>query len=195
MNNTVYTHTTISFSLYIYIYWGRSTLVEGDLEAHFSITTTSIARRGSYSFPYIAPLILDPYTSMLCVRKEGIKYHFLCRWHDLIRDWTPLSQTVGKHSEHYSNGIYIYIYIYIWNGHGDPTSNPGWGGLHFTYLGKGMNQTVLPLVIRKIVAQTGHFWLSMTPLLGERKPCIQSSETLLKKLTLCIYLAYHRFEV
>ena len=38
-------------------------------------TTTPRYRGGRYSFPWIAPLTLDPYFIMLIVKQGGIKYH------------------------------------------------------------------------------------------------------------------------
>ena len=35
---------------------------------------------------------------MLSVKQRGVKYHFLSLWYDLTWDWTPISQTIGKHS-------------------------------------------------------------------------------------------------
>ena len=40
--------------------------------------------------------------------------------------------------------------------------------------GKGMNPTILPLAMSKIVEQIGHFNLGMTTDLGEGKFCIQT---------------------
>ena len=34
---------------------------------------------------------------MLRVKQVGIKYHFLSLWYDSTWDWTPVSQTIGKH--------------------------------------------------------------------------------------------------
>ena len=53
------------------------TIVEGDLKAPFQIATTTRCRGGCYSFPWIAPLTLNPYLIMLSVKQGGIKYHFL----------------------------------------------------------------------------------------------------------------------
>ena len=50
---------------------------------------------------------------MLTVNQGGIKNHFLSLFYDLTWDWTPVSQSIGKHSTHKTN-IYIYIYIYIY---------------------------------------------------------------------------------
>ena len=68
----IYTH------MYAYISKVKlANLVEGDLKANFSITTTLICRGGCYSFPWIAPLHLDMYLIMLSDKQGGIKYHFL----------------------------------------------------------------------------------------------------------------------
>ena len=45
------------------------------------------------------------------------------------------------------------------NGHSDPSSN----------LGKGMNPTILPLTMNRIVEQTGFFNLGIVTSLGEGK--------------------------
>ena len=52
------------------------TVVEGDLKAPFSIATTPRCRKGLYSFPWIAPLILDLYLIILSVMQEDIQIEF-----------------------------------------------------------------------------------------------------------------------
>ena len=73
-----------------------ATVVVGDPKAHFSIDTAARCKGGRYSFPWIAPLTLDPYLIMLSVKQRGIKYHFYSFWYDSTR------------------AVYIYIYIYIY---------------------------------------------------------------------------------
>ena len=52
--------------------------------------------------------------------------------------------------------------------HGDPSSNPGQGYLHFTNtLGKGMDAIILPPAMEKIVVQTGLFNLDVATSLGK----------------------------
>ena len=75
----------------------RTTVVEGDPKAPFSIATTLKCRGRGYSFPWIAPLNLDQYLIMLSVKQVGVKYHFLSLWHDLAWDWTLVSQVIGEH--------------------------------------------------------------------------------------------------
>ena len=41
---------------------------------------------------------------MLSFKQGGIKYHFLSFWYDLTWDWTQVSQGIGKHSNHNTNG-------------------------------------------------------------------------------------------
>ena len=43
---------------------------------------------------------------MLSVKQGSIKYHFLSLWYDLTRDWTQVTQAIGKHSNHYAKGVY-----------------------------------------------------------------------------------------
>ena len=43
---------------------------------------------------------LDPYLIMLSVKQGSIEYHFLSLWYDSTWDWTPVFQTIGKHSTH-----------------------------------------------------------------------------------------------
>ena len=50
-------------------------------EAPFSIATT-----GRYSFPWIAPLTLDPHLIMLSVKQGSIKYYSLKLWFDSTWD-------------------------------------------------------------------------------------------------------------
>ena len=52
------------------------TIIEGEQQAPFSITTKLRCRRGHYSFPWIAPRTLDLHLIMLNVNQGGIKNHF-----------------------------------------------------------------------------------------------------------------------
>ena len=74
---------------FIYLRW--LTVVEGDLRTPFSIATTQRCKEEHYSFPCIAPLILDPYFIMLTVNQGGIKYHFLSLLYNSTWDWTLIS--------------------------------------------------------------------------------------------------------
>ena len=68
----------------------KTTLVDSDPKAPFSIATTPICREGLFSFPWIAPgFTLDTYLIMLSIKQGGIKYHFLSLWYDSTWDWTP----------------------------------------------------------------------------------------------------------
>ena len=40
---------------------------------------------------------------MPSVKQGDITYRFLSFWYDLTWDWTPVSWTIGKHSNHYAN--------------------------------------------------------------------------------------------
>ena len=53
------------------------TVVKGDPKAPFSLAATPRCRKRHYSFPWSAPLTLDPYLIMLSVKQGGISYHFL----------------------------------------------------------------------------------------------------------------------
>ena len=90
--------------MYIYIYkisW--PTKVQGDLKALFPVATTWRCREEN-----CFPLTQDPYLILLSVKQEGIKFHYLSLWYDLIWEWTPASQAIGEHSNHYTYGpIYI----------------------------------------------------------------------------------------
>ena len=61
----------------------KVTVVEGDPKVPFSIATTASCSGGRHSFPWIAPLTLDPYFIMLSVKQGGIKYNFLSLWYGL----------------------------------------------------------------------------------------------------------------
>ena len=78
------------------MYWWPWSLVTQRL---FSIVTTPKGREGHYSYPWIAPLTLNPYFIMLSVKQGGIKYHFLSLWYDSTWDWTwfpgPLANTTS----------------------------------------------------------------------------------------------------
>ena len=105
----IYIHTHTHTHTYIYV--SGPTVVKGSLKAPFSITTTLRCRGGCYPFQWIVPLTLE-----LSVKQGGIKYYFLSLWYHPTWDWTPSSQTINKHSNHYAY-IYIYIYIYIYRQH------------------------------------------------------------------------------
>ena len=59
-----------------------SILVEGDLRACFSITTTPWCGESATPFPALLHFTLDPYLVMLSVKQGGIEYHFLSLWYD-----------------------------------------------------------------------------------------------------------------
>ena len=50
---------------------------------------------------------------MLSVKQESVKYYFVSFWYDSNWDWTPISRTIGEHSNHYANGV-PYEYKYSW---------------------------------------------------------------------------------
>ena len=61
--------------------------------------------------------------------------------------------------------------------HGNTSSNPRQGSLHFTYantFGQGIDPTILPQAMGKIVGQPGFFNLAMATGLGEGKLWIQT---------------------
>ena len=120
----MYAHTRTHLHRYVwphidtltYLCW--LTIVEGNPKAPFSIATLSRCRRGHYSFPWVAPLTLDTHLIILSIKQGGIKYHSLNLLYDSIRDWTLVSQTIGKHCPHayihqhrYTN-TYIDIHTY-----------------------------------------------------------------------------------
>ena len=49
---------------------------------------------------------------MLNVKQGGIKYHFLSLWYDLTWDWTPISRTIGEHSNNPKQNNQLTIDIY-----------------------------------------------------------------------------------
>ena len=61
--------------IFILIVVSWPAIVEGDSKTSFSIAPILRCRKGCYSFPWTAPLTLDPI--MLSFKQEGIKYHFL----------------------------------------------------------------------------------------------------------------------
>ena len=73
-----------------------ATVFEGDLVATLSIATPPRCRGGCYSILWIAPLY--PWS---------VPYNFLSLWYDSTWDWTPVSRTIGEHSNHYANGLFI----------------------------------------------------------------------------------------
>ena len=54
----------------------QATVVEVDQKAPFSIATTPRCKGECYSFPWIAPFILDTYLLLLSLKQGGIKDHF-----------------------------------------------------------------------------------------------------------------------
>ena len=59
------------------------TIVEGDLKAPFSISTTPKCRgRVATLLPGFLCFILNTYLIMLSVKQGSIKYHFLNPWYD-----------------------------------------------------------------------------------------------------------------
>ena len=90
-----------------------ATVVEGDLKAPFSIVTTKRCRGGRYSFPWIAPLYLDPYFIMLSVKQGSIKYRFFfwSLWYDLTWDWTQVFWAIVELSNYYAD-VYLSIYTH-----------------------------------------------------------------------------------
>ena len=75
-NGLVLSHLIIYlYIIYIKIKVSKlAIIVEGKLKGPFSIATTLIYRGGHYSFPWIAPLTIDPYLIMLSVKQDSIKY-------------------------------------------------------------------------------------------------------------------------
>ena len=61
-------------------------VVEGDLKAPFSITTTPICRGGATPFPGLLHFTLDTYLLLLSVKQGGIKYHFKSLWYYVTWD-------------------------------------------------------------------------------------------------------------
>ena len=53
-----------------------ATIVKGDHNARFSIATTLRRWGGRYSFPGLLHCTPNTYLILLCVKQEGIKYHF-----------------------------------------------------------------------------------------------------------------------
>ena len=79
----------------------------------------------------------------------------------------------------------------IGNGHGDTSSNPGRGLLHFTYLGKGMNPIILPPAMSKYLGRLV-FWPCFSNQSRRRKSLNSDLLDSAKKLTLCHILLVRR---
>ena len=104
--------------IFIYIYnLSYLTVEKGDLKSPFSIFTTPRSWGRCYSFPWIAPCTLDPYSILLSFKQGGIKYYFggFLVWLNLVLNpgllghWRTLWELCQW------TGIYIYIYIYIYS--------------------------------------------------------------------------------
>ena len=80
-----------------------ATDVEGDPKVPFSIATTPRFRGRCYSFPWIAPLYLDPYLIMLSVKQGSTKSYFLSLWYDSTWEWTLVSRAISEHATHKAN--------------------------------------------------------------------------------------------
>ena len=86
--------------IYIYIYSTHihildknklvklATVVKTKFNAPFTLVTTLRCRGGCYSYPWMAPLTLDPCLIMVSAKQRGIKYQFLSIWYDSAWDWT-----------------------------------------------------------------------------------------------------------
>ena len=106
--------------LCLYISW--QTVAEGNLKVSSSIATTLRCRGGCYTFPWIAPLTLDPYLIMINVKHDIIKYIFFesLVWLDLrLKSSLPehMANTITilpNYNCNNNNNISIYIYIYIY---------------------------------------------------------------------------------
>ena len=72
--------------IYIYIYKNWLTIIEGNPKVPFSVSITPEFRGKHYSFPWIAPLILDPYLLILFFKQGSIKYFILSIWYDSTWD-------------------------------------------------------------------------------------------------------------
>ena len=83
------------------------TVVQSDPKAPLAIATTPRSRGGRDPFPGLLHFTLDAYLIMLSVKQGGIKHQYFSLWYDLARDWTPVSRTIGEHSNHYANGPVI----------------------------------------------------------------------------------------
>ena len=72
----------------------------------FTKTTSTLLNRGvgesTTPFSGLLHFILDPNLILLSVKQGGIKYHFLSLWYGSTWDWTQVSQTIGKHSNHHA---------------------------------------------------------------------------------------------
>ena len=62
-------------------------------------------RKGATPFSELLYSTLEMYLIMLSFKQGGIKYHFLSLWYVSAWDWTPVSQTISKHST--TKPIYI----------------------------------------------------------------------------------------
>ena len=80
----------------------------GWTEGSISMATAPKCWGGRYSFPLIVPLTLDTYLIILCVIEEASRTIFESSiW--LTWDRTPLSQTIGEHTNHYFSGPVIRV--------------------------------------------------------------------------------------
>ena len=86
-------------------------VVEGDVKAAFSVATSPRYRGGHYcgrrnntigiiatATALLFSTTLDTYLIMLSIIQGGIKYDFLCLWHDSTCDWILVSWVIGEHS-------------------------------------------------------------------------------------------------
>ena len=120
----IYIYMNIYIYIYIYmctqIYTSSPAVVKSNTKSSFSIATTLRCTEGCYSFPCVAPLILDLYLIMLSVKQRGIKYHFLSLWYNSPWDWTQVSQNIGKHSttgeeDYRKEDIFLILEIFTQN--------------------------------------------------------------------------------
>ena len=100
-------------SIFTEIYISLPTVVESDPKVPFSIAITARCMGERYSIPWVAPLNLDPYYTVLCVKQGSLKYHFtsLCSNSTWDRKNSYGQKMVVQYKE---TGVFL-LWLYLWD--------------------------------------------------------------------------------
>ena len=68
---------------------------------------------GAIPFPGLLHCSLDPYLIVLRAKPGGILNHFLNLWYDSTVNSTPVSWTIGEHSNRFANGLVQFYFAFF----------------------------------------------------------------------------------
>ena len=92
-----------------------ATVVEGDSKAPLSIATTPRCWEGAAPYPGLLHFTLDPYLIVLIKAASSTIFFFFFFFFFMFGMTLPgiEPQTIGEHSDHCANDVYIYIYVCV----------------------------------------------------------------------------------